>query len=254
MSKRILVVDDEAVVLGAVSKALRKTDYHIDTVQSSEEALDRLSEASYDVVLTDLMMPGIDGLGLMQRMRDMGADTQTIMITGYPTIKTALRAKRIGAFEYVTKPFTRQELLSVVVRALRRGDSELTRSKESASSISTGTVYFLPEHAWVKLEPDRTARIGMAPEFASTVGEVVDLELPDEDALIEQGRYCVVVRAEDGVEHYLHAPLSGRVVEVNRELQEDPELAVRDPGGEGWLLRVEPQDPDREIENLVPAG
>ncbi len=253
MVKRILVVDDEVVVLGAVSKALRQTDYLIDTVQSAEEALERLAEATYDVVLTDLMMPGINGLGLIRRLRDMGAETQTIMITGYPTIKTALRAKQLGAFEYVTKPFTRQELLSVVVRAFRRGASEPIRPKESTSSVATGNLYFLPEHAWVKLEPDRTARIGMAPEFASTVGEVVDLELPGEDTLIEQGRYCVVVRAEDGVEHYLHAPLSGRVVEVNREVQEDPELAVRDPGGDGWLLRLEPQDADREIENLVPA-
>ncbi len=57
MAKRILVVDDEVVVLGAVSKALRKTDYLIDTVQSAEEALDRLAEATYDVVLTYLMMP-----------------------------------------------------------------------------------------------------------------------------------------------------------------------------------------------------
>ncbi len=253
MDKRILVVDDEAVVLGAVSKALRKTDYLIDTVQSADEALKLLAESSYDVVLTDLMMPGISGLGLMQRMRDMGAAAKTIMITGYPAVKSALRAKQLGAFEYVTKPFTRQELLSVVVRALRRGVVEPSRERVSTSPTSTGRVYFMPEHAWVRMEPDRTARIGMAREFASTVGEVVDLELPGEDTLLEQGRICIVVRAEDGVEHYLYAPLSGRVVEVNTLVQEDPELAVRDPDGEGWLLRLEPQDPDREIENLVPA-
>lgn len=253
MGKRILVVDDETVILGAVSKALRKTDYLVDTVQSAEEALKRLAEASYDVVLTDLMMPGINGLGLMQRMREAGAKAQTIMITGYPTIKTALRAKQLGAFEYVTKPFTRQELLSVVVRALRRGAPEQLPAKKSTPPASLETVYYLPDHAWAKMEPDRTARIGMAPGFASTVGEVVDLELPGEDALVEQGRICVVVRAEDGVEHYLHAPLSGRVVEVNSLVQKEPELSVREPLGDGWLLRLEPQDLDREIENLVPA-
>lgn len=253
MDKRILVVDDEVVVLGAVSKALGKTDYLIDTVQSAEEALKRLSDASYDVVIADLMMPGIDGLGLMQRMKDMGAVAQTIMITGYPTIQSALRAKQLGAFEYVTKPFTRQELLSVVVRAIRRGSHEPAPAGTSSSSQSTEKLYFLPDHAWIKMEPDRTARVGMALEFAATVGEVIDLELPEEDALLEQGRICIVVRAEDGVEHYMYAPLSGRVVEVNSLVQEDPELVKRDPTGDGWLLRLEPADPEREIENLVPA-
>jgi CheY-like chemotaxis protein/glycine cleavage system H lipoate-binding protein len=250
MGKRILVVDDEVVVLGAVGKALRKTDYHIDTAQSAEEALKLLSDTSYDVVITDLMMAGIDGIGLMQRMRDMGTEAETIVITGFPTIESALRAKQLGVFEYVTKPFTRQELLSVVIRALRRGEAgALTPSPDS--SDASEQVYFIPDHAWAKREPDRTVRIGMARAFASTVGEVCDLELPAEDEFLQQGRMCVVVRAEDGVEHYLHSPLSGRVLETNPMLVEDAELAVRDPEGNGWLLRMDPQDPDSEIENLT---
>ena len=120
MDKHILVVDDDEVVLGAVCKALRPDKYAIDTAQSADEALKLLLESSYRVVITDLMMPGMDGLELLQRIHDMGAKSESIMITGYPTIQTALRAKRLGAFEYVTKPFTRQELRSVVVRGLRR--------------------------------------------------------------------------------------------------------------------------------------
>src|SRR3972149_6860701 len=120
MDKHILVVDDDEVVLGAVCKALRPDHYAIDTAQSADEALKLLSESSYGLVITDLMMPGMDGLELLRRIQDMGAKSETIMITGYPTIQTALRAKRLGAVEYVTKPFTRQELRSVVVRGLRR--------------------------------------------------------------------------------------------------------------------------------------
>ncbi|HLE05643.1 MAG TPA: response regulator, partial [Anaerolineales bacterium] len=115
MDKDILVVDDDEVVLGAVCKALRPDNYAIDTAQSADEALKLLSDSSYRLVITDLMMPGMDGLELLQHIHDMGAKSETIMITGYPTIQTALRAKRLGAFEYVTKPFTRQELRSVVV-------------------------------------------------------------------------------------------------------------------------------------------
>jgi glycine cleavage system H protein len=101
------------------------------------------------------------------------------------------------------------------------------------------------------MEPDRTVRVGMAQALACAVGEVIDLELPGEGDRIEQGRMCVVVRAEDGVEHYINAPLSGRVLEVNVRLEVDAKLALRDPEGEGWLLRLEPQDPEREIAYLV---
>ncbi len=248
MGIRILVVDDEVVVLGAVTKALKKTEYVIDTAQSAEEALSLLAHASYDVVVTDLMLPELTGLQLMERMRDMEVRAETILITGYPSVQSALRAKKLGAFEYVTKPFTRQELLSVVVRAVRC-DKDAT-SSVTASTEDPDRFYVIPDHGWARIEPDRTARIGMAPRFAVAIGGIVDLELPVEDDLVEQGRMCVVVRAEDGVEHYLNAPLSGRVLEVNIKLEVDPELAIRDPQGEGWLLRIEPQD-GTELENLV---
>jgi glycine cleavage system H lipoate-binding protein/CheY-like chemotaxis protein len=250
MGKRILVVGDEVVVLGAVSRALRKTDCAIDTAGSAEEALRLMADNSYHVVITDLMMPETDGLGLMNALREMGSVAETIVITGYLTVESALRAKQLGAFEYVTKPFTRQEILSVVVRALRKSERKSLGFADDASK-SLQKVYLIPDHSWARMESDRTVRVGMARALASTVGEAVDLELPGEGDLIEQGRMCVVVRAEDGVEHYINAPLSGRVLEVNERLEEDAELALRDPEGEGWLLRLEPQDPEKEIAHLV---
>jgi glycine cleavage system H lipoate-binding protein len=120
--------------------------------------------------------------------------------------------------------------------------------------MATEKLFMIPDHAWAQLEPDRTVRIGMAHAFASGVGEVADIELPAEDQLLEQGRMCVVVRAEDGVEHYLQSPFSGRVLEVNRMASEEPELAVRDPEKSGWLLRLEPQAVEKELPNLVEKG
>lgn len=250
MDKRILVVDDEAAVLGAVGKALRKMDCLIDTAESAAEALRLMGKNSYHVVITDLMMPDTDGLGLMNALREMGSVAQTIVITGYPTVESALKAKQLGAFEYVTKPFTRQEILSVVVRAFRniegRGSNSGVDSRESMQKI-----YLIPDHSWARIEPDRSIRVGMARAFAFVVGEAVDLELPHEGDVVEQGRMCVVVRTEDGVEHYINAPLSGRVVEINDRLEDDVELALRDPEGEGWLLRLEAQDLEKELARLV---
>jgi CheY-like chemotaxis protein/glycine cleavage system H lipoate-binding protein len=250
MGSRILVIDDEAVVLGAVRKALGRMDYTVDTMDTAREALKLLDNTTYDLVITDLMMPDMDGLEFMRHLHDRKATTQVIMLTGYPTIQSALQAKRLGAFEYVTKPFTRQELLSVVVRALRLGS--LKAGEQESSLQAPGNLYLLPEHSWARVEHEGTVQIGMARAFAVGVARVAGLELPVLNANVEQGRVCVIVRAEDAVEHQLHSPLSGRVVEVNPAVLESPELAAEDPESAGWLLRLIPTDLDKELHNLVP--
>ncbi len=253
MGERVLVVDDDEVVLKAVQKALGPDDFEIDTVQSAGEAVKLLATSSYNLVITDLMMSGMDGLQLLQRIRDMGVKTSAVMITGYPTIQTALYAKRLGAFEYVTKPFTRQELRSVVIRAIRAGAADRVASEPLPASGPRGPVYYIPDHAWASIEPDGKVRVGMARAFALAVGEVAGFQLPAKDALVEQGRACAVVLAADGVEHSLYSPLSGWVLEVNPAVLEHPALAGSDPEHLGWLLRLVPQALDREIPNLSPA-
>ncbi len=250
MGKRILAVDDEAVVLEAVKKALRKTDYAIDTAGTAEEAVRLLGKEAYDLVITDLLMPDMDGLELMQHMRKAGSPAQIIVITGYPTIQSALKARRLGAFEYVTKPFTRQELVSVVVRALRRGESAPGEAALSEPRRSTEQLYFIPEHSWATIEADKTARMGMARIFASTIGAIAGIDFPVQGDRLEQGKMCATVRAADGVVHQLYSPFSGRVIGFNEMVLKDPGLASRDPEGTGWLLQIALDDPDRELHNL----
>lgn len=250
MGERVLVVDDEEVVLNAVRKALRLDDFEIDTAQSSADALALLASRPYSLVITDLMMPGVDGLGLLERIREMGLQPRTIMITGYPTVQTALRARRLGAFEYVTKPFTRQELRSVVVRALR---TALAKDEETTPALRSAPAWYIPEHAWARLYPDGTVRVGVARGFARAVGQIVGLELPATGDLLEQGRACALIRASDSVEHSLYCPLSGRVVEVNQAVGVDARLIQASPEEAGWLFRLAPLQPDKEIANLVPG-
>lgn len=253
MAERVLVIDDEKVVLAAIRKALRQSDLEIDTAESAAAALELLATSSYKLIITDLMMPGMDGLQLLRHIRDMGMNTAAIMITGYPSIQTALYAKRLGAFEYVTKPFTRQELHSVVIRAIRAEGVGGPQVGLVPPSEAGAPVYYLPAHSWAKIQPDGTVRLGMARIFALTVGEIERLRLPGKGDVVEQGRVCAVVQAADGVDHSVHSPLSGTVLEVNTEVLENPSLASRDPEHGGWLLRLMPRDLDAEIPNLSPA-
>jgi CheY-like chemotaxis protein len=253
MGERVLVIDDEKVVLDAIRRILRQSDLQIDTAQSPAAALELLTASSYKLVITDLMMPGMDGLQLLRHLRDIGVNTAAIMITGYPSIQTALYAKRLGAFEYVTKPFTRQELRSVVIRAIRAGALGGPEAEPAPLSDGSAPVFYLPAHSWAKIEPDGTVRVGMARTFALTVGEIARLQLPGRGNLVEQGRECALVQAADGVDHSVHSPLSGTVLEVNAEVLASPSLASRDPEHLGWLLRLMPKHLDAELPNLSPT-
>jgi CheY-like chemotaxis protein/glycine cleavage system H lipoate-binding protein len=263
---RILVIDDEEVVLASVEKILKRDDTLIDKVQSAEEALGLLRQTDYDVVIADLMLPGMNGLELVCKVREEKPDIPTIMITGFATIQSATQAMKIGAVEYLPKPFTRSELRGAVFRALRRrslpasvrpsavsdrGAVE-TRTGTSATSTEPGSVYRVPEHTWLRIDRDGNAIVGMDPVFALTLGMLRDFELPLENEMIDQGRTCLHAEDHEGIAHALCSPVSGRVIQVNPEVARNLDIMLRDPEGKGWLFKVQPVDLESELENLVP--
>ncbi len=113
---RVLVVDDEPGVRESL-RLILKESATVTLADSGEAALARLEEHSFDVVLADLLMPGIDGLELLERIRARTATTQVIMVTATKTVKTAVQAMKLGAYDYVTKPFDIDELQLLVGRA-----------------------------------------------------------------------------------------------------------------------------------------
>jgi len=249
---KVLVVDDEQVVLDSVRKHLQREGYQIRTVLSGAEAVAMLDSGWPEVLITDLMMPGMDGLELLQRVRDSYARIPVIMITGYATMRTAMQALRQGAFDYIAKPFTRAELQGVVVRATRQASQESEPEDTALKQEEAGSDarHHLGGHCWIHVEPGRTARIGLAQRFADTVGEVNEVELPAVGDYLEQGCACLRLLTADGRTHTLWSPLSGSVLELNEKLHENANLAVEDPAGEGWLVRLDPANLEEELKGL----
>ncbi len=118
--KRILVVDDEAHIRLVVSKNLTKLggDYEIETAGSGEEALRKIEKQNFDLVITDLRMPGIDGLALMNRIRLANPRTRLILITAYGSEQVEARARSMNVYQYITKPFVLGDLLDTVRESL----------------------------------------------------------------------------------------------------------------------------------------
>src|SRR5262245_2612329 len=117
---RILVVDDEDVICDILKDFLEYEGFFVNTCLSGETALTELAKSSYDLVLTDLKMPGIDGLELLHRVEDSEADTMTVIMTGYGTVETAIEAMKRGAFDYILKPFKPEEVVQVLRRCLEK--------------------------------------------------------------------------------------------------------------------------------------
>lgn len=253
---RILVVDDEEIVHASFRKLLSRFDYQIEGVTSAEHALERLSRERYEVVVTDLMMPEINGIQLLRELQLRGLHTPVIMITGYPTISTAIEAMRLGAIDYVTKPFTRRELLNPIRRALRQeeagggaaGDRPCADDPVAdPRALLPGAEVVLPHHAWARLEQGGTFLVGVEGSFLRAAGTLVALTVEGVDGMVEQGHVGLRLTNDQGEEHGVAMPLSGQVIELGAALQQDPKQLTADT----WLLRVLPSHLETELPYLV---
>ena len=116
----ILIVDDEAGVRASLAAVLRDEGYAVDTVDSGEAALDQVTRQPYDVLLLDIWLPGIDGLATLERLRERRVDTQVVMISGHANVETAVRATKLGAFDFIEKPLSLEKTVVAVRNALRQ--------------------------------------------------------------------------------------------------------------------------------------
>ncbi len=115
---RILVVDDEAAIRDLLSKTLALAEYDVDLAPDGRTALERLRMIPYDLLITDLKMPGIDGLTVVREARRLKADIPVIIITGFSTEASAIEAVNLGVSGYLTKPFRVPRVLAVAAKAL----------------------------------------------------------------------------------------------------------------------------------------
>ncbi|PJF24489.1 MAG: DNA-binding response regulator, partial [Phototrophicales bacterium] len=107
----VLIVDDEAAIRYSVSKTLQRAGYEVHEAESGEHALALLKARPFDVILTDIRMPtGIDGVELVRRIKEIDPDTVIILMTGYPSLSTAVEALRLGAHDYLIKPSSSQDI------------------------------------------------------------------------------------------------------------------------------------------------
>ena len=117
-ARRILIVDDERGVRALCTDILQRGGYEAEAVDSAWAALDRIDAAHFDLALVDINMPAMSGIELCRRLRERRPDLPVVLITGCPTIESAVRGIGSGATDYVCKPFTPEALREAVARVL----------------------------------------------------------------------------------------------------------------------------------------
>lgn len=134
--QRILVVDDSEPTVEVIARNLEEHGYRVWSASSVAEAIRVLQATNVDLVITDMKLPGIGGIELVRHVRSNCENTRVVMITGYPSIETAVDAVKTGADEYLAKPFTDDELLPVVSKALANQKLRGARSRETTDEMT----------------------------------------------------------------------------------------------------------------------
>jgi two-component system nitrogen regulation response regulator NtrX len=136
MRPRLLIVDDEEGIRRSLSAVLADEGYDVEAVATGEECLERLAERAFDLIFLDIWLEGMDGLDALERIRQAGSAAMVVMISGHGNIETAVRATKLGAFDFIEKPLSLEKISVVVKNALEhfRLASENLRLREELSS------------------------------------------------------------------------------------------------------------------------
>ncbi|NWF68217.1 MAG: response regulator transcription factor [Chloroflexi bacterium] len=129
-------MDDEGAIRYSVSKTLQRVGYQVSEASSGEEALDMMKNQAYDVVLTDIKMPGLTGVELLRQIKETAPDSIVILMTGYASLGTAVEALRLGAHDYLIKPSSSQDIKTSVSRGVERARN-LRRRRALLDSLRT---------------------------------------------------------------------------------------------------------------------
>jgi DNA-binding response OmpR family regulator len=257
----ILVIDDEQVVREGVCRVCEAGGLSIEAVGDATSGLENLGKGVYRLVLCDIMLPDFDGFHVLEMMNKSGIHTPVIMITGCSTLQNAVTALKNGAIDFISKPFTVDELESGIQRGLRY--QKLVSSNPSQGSPETKASHIslpcprefhrLGRLSWVNIENNGIGLVGVTDLFMKTVLAVKELTFFDTNRDLIQAAPCATLSAQDALVHDILCPLSGTIVARNEQLLSHPELLEQDPYSSGWLYQIVPTNLAYELNHLIPC-
>ncbi|MBP1657510.1 MAG: sigma-54 dependent DNA-binding response regulator [Bacteroidetes bacterium] len=261
---RILCVDDEEVILDSFRKILVLDGYSVDTVQTGQEALGLLQTHHYDFVFTDLKMPAMSGVEVTKSVKHVRPDIDVVIITGFATVETAVECMKYGAMDYVQKPFTEDELLAFVKKALIKRQDRIQKQLKprvhithvsavsqtgSAEFAIPGGVFISESHCWAAMFEDGSVRVGIDDFANKLLGRIDALELPNLGMTVNRGQPLFTV-SQKGRHIPFLSPVSGKVIDTNTGLAKHVDELEHSPYADNWICVIDADKLDAEIPSL----
>lgn len=250
----LLVVDDEQVYCDGCERIFSRQGFRVEGSNDATEALDLAKENDYSAIILDVKMPNMDGIRFLEHLRAMKPDTPVILMTGYPSIQNAASAIRLGAYDYVTKPFTPEQITSAVRGLLHTEEVDEAEGPTEEEPVvdshdaEPGELVFCGR-AWAHLGDRAAVRVGGAvPRSESSCAE---LNLPRVGDIVHQGLPLFAVCDSDGAMTTVPSPVTGMVLEVNAALEANPDLLWEHPCGLGWVAKIAPTRLEEEEGRLT---
>ncbi len=258
----ILIIDDEQVVADAVNKICSAEGYKVDISIEANDALVKIDKNNYRLIISDIMMPEMDGFQFLEEVSKKKILTPVIMTTGYSTVENAVKSLYNGAIDFVPKPFTADELISSVSRGLRYLEIQ-KKIFESKNKIDDPSIIYVPCPAkyfrlgyasWASLDNTGSIVVGVTDLFLKTIESINEIELQKIDDEIVQGNTCSQIKSKEELVHFVLSPVSGRIIEMNERLLTDTSIVEKDPYFNGWFYRIIPSDSEYELKHLIPCS
>jgi DNA-binding response OmpR family regulator len=208
--RSVLIVEDERYIRVTLSFALEKLKVSIDTATNGEEALQKLAAKPYTVMLLDLRMPGIDGMEVMRRVPEIRPDLKVIIITAYGSVEAAVEAMKLGAVDFLQKPFDPDEVRELVASLLEQAARgyekylELAYKRLSSGKLDAARVYV---HKAISVEPDRAEAFNILGGLCEARGNHLEAEKNYRAALALDPSYVPAQKNFDRVTRRPYTPL-----------------------------------------------
>jgi len=254
----ILVIDDEAVVCESFDRILSGKGYRVDTQTKPKEGLAWAVSKDYDLVFLDLKMEEMDGIDLFYNIRGKKPDLPVIIVTGYPSVDTAVESIKLGVADYLMKPFTPEEIMKSLKRAIpeikihaKEEEKALDKKIDIEDWETSGEEIRFYESAWLQHGKDGSVRVGGQPSHL--IDESIQrVKIPAINDTINRGLPLAEVSLSNNSKLVIPSPVTGKIVSVNYRLEINPSILEQPDFDNGWIAVIEPADLEKDLQFTTP--
>ncbi len=240
---KILVLDDDPVVTLSCKRILGAEGYNISTVEKGEDALNKLTKEDFDLLISDVRLPDISGMTVLKEARIIKPQTDVVIITGYPTLEDAKESTRLGAQQYIEKPFTPDFMLNVAKKVfdkrgwiLRKAFIDEFRDYVVPLRDKENPVIFYKEGTWARPAKNELWEIGCDLRYWFLTGNLMYVEFIKNIKKLNAGEPFARIFTSAGQSNDLLSPMNADLREINTKANDVMAALISDHLSEGWLL------------------